>query len=255
MLLIKSFIALAFLFGIYETNANAFEQKLSSDVIPLYDQGEFEALSKILEDKVNNNQPDIDAFDFFALGNAYFKQGLNGKAMAAYLKASELAPRSSVIAFNLKKVSDQSRDKLGYDWPEAQWKKALVLYRKLSVQELFYLGAMLIALAGIFICAYLFSSQYKRLFITLCFICFGFGGYAATVFFFSKSIWPKWGAVTSFQTNVYSSPSAESGVVLFKLNDGAPVMIEGSDGLWSKIGLSDGKRGWVETDRLASYYR
>jgi tetratricopeptide (TPR) repeat protein len=140
-----------------------------------------------LEDKVNNNQPDIDAFDFFALGNAYFKQGLNGKAMAAYLKASELAPRSSVIAFNLKKVSDQSRDKLGYDWPEAQWKKALVLYRKLSVQELFYLGAMLIALAGIFICAYLFSSKYKRLFITLCFICFGFGGYAATVFFSARA--------------------------------------------------------------------
>lgn len=255
MPLIKTLITVTIVFYAFQVNAFTSLKENRGDIIDLYDRGEFEALSMILEDKLIENQASLRAFDFFALGNAYFKQGLNGKAMAAYLKASELAPRSAVIAFNLKKVSHQSRDKLGYDWPEVQWKKALVLYRKFSIQELFYLGAILIALAGVFICGYLFSSKFKRLFISFGFVFLSFGIYVAGVFFLSKSIWPKWGAVASVQTKVYSSPSVESGVVLFKLNDGAPVMIEASDGLWSKIGLSDGKRGWVETKSLASYHR
>lgn len=255
MWLINRFIAIFALFCVYPTDLFAEVNNYQHDIIQLYDQGQFKEVTRILENRVTHESEALKAFDFYALGNAYFKQGLKGRAMAAFLKASELAPRSDSIAINMKKVSSQGQDKLSYDWPAKQWKKAALLYRKISMQELFYLGSSLLAIAGFFICIYLFSARFKRGWIVLSFTFIFLGGYLLGIFFAADRIWPRWGAVINSQAEVYSSPSTESGVVLFKLNDGAPVMIEARVGIWSKIALSDGKRGWIEGEHLSTYFR
>src|SRR4051794_24884420 len=67
-----------------------------------YEQGKFKeaatAYQKLVDQKVES------ATIYYNLGNAWYKAGQNGRAIAAYLQAERLAPRDSDVRFNLNCV-------------------------------------------------------------------------------------------------------------------------------------------------------
>ena len=80
------------------------------DAMKAYDKGAYKEAVQIYEDLVK--QGSSNGAVFYNLGNAYFRSGEKGKAMAAYLAARSLLPRDPDIKANLKFVHDQMVDKL-----------------------------------------------------------------------------------------------------------------------------------------------
>src|SRR5213593_3374221 len=76
----------------------------------LYEQGKFKEAADVYERLIDRG---IEAPGlYFNLGNAWYKAGQNGRAVAAYLRAERLAPRDPAIRFNLdfvrRKVTGQA---------------------------------------------------------------------------------------------------------------------------------------------------
>jgi hypothetical protein len=83
----------------------------------LYEQGQYAAAAAAYERLAPSNR--LSAALYFNLGNAWFKAGQNGRAIAAWRQAGRLAPRDPSLRFNLqfarKKVSG------GFDPPAEDW--------------------------------------------------------------------------------------------------------------------------------------
>ena len=88
----------------------------------LYEQGQYAAAAAAYEGLAQSHRGCASLY--FNLGNAWFKAGQNGRAIAAWRQASRLTPRDPSLRFNLqfarKKVSG------GFDPPaQVWWRRAL----------------------------------------------------------------------------------------------------------------------------------
>jgi tetratricopeptide (TPR) repeat protein len=99
-LLLSAFLACSSFAALATTSEAVFE-----DANRLYDQGKFAeaagAYSKLIE------QGSAPSALYFNLGNASFKSGQVGRAIAAYREAERLSPRDPDVRANLQHVRDQ----------------------------------------------------------------------------------------------------------------------------------------------------
>lgn len=80
-----------------------------SEAEAAYERGDFEAAAAGFRQAVDAG---LDhALLHYNLGNAYFKQGELGLAVASYIRAHRLAPRDGRIATNLERARAQIRDR------------------------------------------------------------------------------------------------------------------------------------------------
>ena len=188
---------------------------------------------------------------YFNLGNSYYKAGQRGQALAAYFRAYELAPRDQGLKSNIAMVMAANRDAVEWAWPVPVWLKSLSLYGLVSAKELYYFTGFSMALAGIFLGLWAQRRQPLGVLRFLSIIMVVVSLYGLVVASMVSRIWPKWGAVSTDLTQIYSSPSEQSGLVVFELSEGAPVLVlEPREG-WYRIQLSDRKQGWIAPGHLA----
>jgi tetratricopeptide (TPR) repeat protein len=114
-LMLLLFTAIAAAFGAENPTA-AFEQANK-----LYEQGRFSEAAATYEQLIHSGHP--FPVVFYNLGNAFFKAGQYGRAIAAYRHAEKLMPRDPNLRFNLQFV--RKKVSAGDAVPGTVWQRSL----------------------------------------------------------------------------------------------------------------------------------
>lgn len=187
---------------------------------------------------------------YFNLGNAYFKKGMNGRAILNYNKALKLAPGNDDIRYNLSIANTYVQDKIE-EVPVFFVKRWLInLGRSLSGNAWAVLSLVFFALMLVGVGAYLLLRRMMWQKI-------GFYGAVVSVLLFVASVFyasversaqlnPQEAIVMATAAPVKSSPD-EGSKDIFVLHEGTKVHVEGKLGDWREIRIADGNKGWVET--------
>ena len=217
----------------------------------LYQQNEFSFAAKTYHQLIEKGikTPEI----FYNLGNAYFKNGNLGYAILYYEKAKLLAPYDDDINRNLAIANARVLDKIDVipDFFIKRWVVHLVNFLPSNTWALIGLISFASMLALLLL--YFFSAQItaKR-----------FGFYLAMGFFFI-SILSYWCSVKRKRmvtenhaaiivrpsVSIKSSPDTE-GNNIFVLHEGTKVMIMDSIDNWKEIRLTNGNKGWLESETI-----
>ena len=184
----------------------------------------------------------------FNLANTHFSNDQIGDAMAALLAARYYAPRDLEIRANLNFINGLAADKLDTDISKTGLRMFFFYVDWFSEKELFYAASFF---AFLFLVSLLLLKipAFRALSVLMLFL---------TAFFTLScavkiNTYESWGALNSkTSVGVYSGPS-DTHSVLFRLEEGAPVVILRQENSWYLIELSDGKRGWVDTSSVTSY--
>ncbi|MBP6217745.1 MAG: hypothetical protein KA436_04080 [Oligoflexales bacterium] len=178
----------------------------------------------------------------YNLGNAFYRKGERGKAVAAYLAARRVLPRNPEIKANLEFVHAQGQDKLSLEEPSSLW-KALCFWKDfLSPRELFYSTLFFLCSTFLLLGVSLWISRLKPLVGLILTLAILLGG----LFSLSWGNESKWGAVVVTSARILSGPDAAN-MTLYELHEGAPFMVTGEQGEWVRVLLSDGKTGWARS--------
>jgi len=188
---------------------------------------------------------------YYNMANCYYKLQQNAEAVLYYEKALKINPTDEDALFNLKLVQLQLVDKLA-EVPQAFYQKwAEGLKNMLTIDQWAKLGLVFLFIFCVLFITFLFTKTYhlkKR--------SFGSSIYALFVALFTLSMayyshkTAKIEAVL-MQTNAYikSAPSTQS-EDLFILHEGTKVQLLEVFNDWTKIRLSDGMIGWLESQAV-----
>ena len=186
---------------------------------------------------------------YFNLGNAYFKKGMNGRAILNYNKALKLAPGNDDIRYNLSLANAYVQDKIE-EVPVFFLKRWLIdLGNRLSGNTWAVLSLVFFALLLIGVGTYLLLRRMMWQKV-------GFYGAIVSALLFVVSVVyasvdrkaqlnPTEAIVMASAAPVKSSPD-EGSKDIFVLHEGTKVRVEGSLGEWREIRIADGNKGWVE---------
>lgn len=228
--------------------ANSAEESLEHAADAYY-EGKFQEAAALYQ-AVIEEQGWENASLFLNLGNSFYKSGERGKALAAYFRAFALNPRDAGVLQNIQMALAANRDAIEWVWPEPSWVKYFSLYGYVSKKELVYLTGFAIMFCGVIfgIWALRRDSGNGLKIVAISFAVLGLYGIVASIL--QHKLWPHWGAVSAETAKIYSSPSERSGLVLFELSEGAPVIVKEHRDGWRRIQISDRKQGWIAMDQL-----
>lgn len=220
--------------SLYTAGAKAYEQQDYQSALYNY----------LAIEELNYQSADL----FYNTANCYFKLNQIAPAVLYYEKALKLNPGDEDALFNLSIVKLQLVDKLAHvPLPlHQQWFSSLV--GMLSINAWAYITVLFTILFSILSISIFFidKTSLKKQLLRLAFVSFLIAGLCYT---FSKY------AINSIKTeailmveNAYikSAPSEQS-KDLFILHEGTKVQLIENFNDWSKIKLSDGMIGWLET--------
>lgn len=218
----------------------------------LYQEGDFEGAAARYQAVLEAGME--SAALHYNLGNAHFRLGRLADAVVAYERAARLDPGNDDARANLALIAERLQDRIeplprfwllaAFDW----WMRLLPRGVLDAAAGACYalLGAALVLLvlrrprrgrAAVRRSAYAFAAAFVVLGTTLLARETGFGRAEEAV-------------VVSAEVRVRSAPSAEGGLTVFTLHEGAKVRIDRRSGAWAEIVLADGKVGWLELDAL-----
>lgn len=190
---------------------------------------------------------------FYNLGNAYYKSGRLGYAILYYEKAKLLAPHDNDIARNLAIANARVLDKIDVipDFFIRRWFYQLVNLLSSNTWAVIALATFASMLTAWLL--YLFSGRIavKRL-----------AFYSATGLLLISML-SYWFSVKRKQyvadssaaivvkpsVSIKSSPDFE-GNNIFVLHEGTRVMVTDSIDSWKEIKLTDGNKGWLESETI-----
>ena len=190
----------------------------------------------------------------YNLGNAYFKTGQNARAILWYERAVKADPSDADAAYNLAFARSLTQDRIDAV-PEfflEAWGRKMCWLLPSNVWAVLSLVllAVTLGLALLFLLGPSRRSRKLGFFIGLAtllltFLCWDFAQW-------QQSDARKTDAAILMRpvSAVKSSPSAESGKDLFILHEGTKLRILDSVSGYTKIGLSDGRQGWIATADL-----
>ncbi|MDG1849653.1 MAG: tetratricopeptide repeat protein [Flavobacteriales bacterium] len=186
---------------------------------------------------------------YYNIANCHYKLQHKAEAVLYYEKALKLNPSDEDALFNLKLVQLQLVDKLA-EVPMVFYQKwAEGIKNKMSIDQWAKLGVVFLFIFCVLFILFLFTKTYrlkKRAFT----ISMG----SLLISFLSLSLaYYSYSTVTTeavlMQANAYvkSAPSTQS-EDLFILHEGTKVQVLEGFNNWTKIKLSDGMIGWLESD-------
>jgi uncharacterized protein YgiM (DUF1202 family) len=215
-----------------------------------YDAGDFEKAGELYQSVLASG---LDAAAVhYNLGNALFKQGQLGPAIASYLRAARIDPRNPKIRTNLRRARAQIKDVdlSGEDLPPVlrpfQWG-----YAHFSANEWLTLALVLwILLGGLHI-----LNQWRPLkpsklrpvsgaLVVMALAAFGVGG-----LHYYRDFVVERGVVVVEEVDVRSGPGSSYNLA-FRVHEGLPVRVAEDRGDWLRIDLGGELVGWVPASSL-----
>jgi len=188
---------------------------------------------------------------YYNLGNAYFKDGLLGRAVLNYLRAKRLLANDADLNSNLEYAHSLIKDgtvrpergfftRLFFKLADAFSLDAITLFTSAT-----YFVLSLVFILIIFIKRIRRISAYIALLVSALLIVF------SSVFYtqFSKTLIKKSGVIMADGTNARFEPLDEA-TTFFTLNEGECVNIVTPKDNWLKIKRPDGKQGWIEKEYI-----
>ena len=180
---------------------------------------------------------------YYNLGNAYYREGKLGYAIASYLKAQRLMPRNVDIASNLKTARSQTENKILPKEINPALKQFLFLYFKLSLDELLWISAVLFAciFAALSIFAFIPAAVFKKIlcFISILFLITALTSAAKIYKFNADKI-----AVVIVEKAIVRAGPENSYASRLELYDGAELKVLCSENDWVKIQIEK-EKGWI----------
>jgi tetratricopeptide (TPR) repeat protein len=205
----------------------------------LYDEGKFSEAANVYEKIIQSGK--ISPSLLFNFGNAEFKRGEIGRAIAAFRRAGELAPRDSEIRANLEFVRNQVQ---GTTLRESRWQNWL---GALTLNEWTTLAALALWIAFALFAAMQIRPVLKptlhvfarvSLIITILF-CAIVGTDAAI--HFSKPI-----AVVVAPDAIARSGPFDEAQNAFAVHDGAELAVTDQRNDWLQVTDGSGRIGWLQ---------
>ena len=217
----------------------------------LYMNGDFSAAASLYERILSEGL--FSAKLYYNLANAYFRIGENTKAILFYNRALLLTPNDDDIRHNLAIAESFTKDSID-EVPEFflnGWGRAV----RDSLGERMWTALSIIFFAAALVLGLLFLLAI-RTGVRKC----GFYGMIAAILLFIVAtsfaasqrramLNRNQAIVMSSAAPVKSSPD-RSATDLFVLHEGTKVRITGTLDRWSEIVIADGKKGWIESDKI-----
>ncbi len=220
-------------------------QEAVSDAAEAYSKGDFKKAITLYESLLKDGE---SAPIHYNLGNAYYKDGQNARAILNYEKSLLINPGNGDAKFNLELARIKVLDKIEPvgEFFLISWKN--YLQSQMSVRQWAVAGITLFLLFILFTLLFIFSriSWLKKTSFFVGVFLFIFT-VAANSFAYSLNKY-----LTNRNTAIIMAPSVtvksspdNSGTDLFILHDGTKVEIRSKLSEWSEIQLGNGSIGWL----------
>lgn len=214
-----------------------------------YDRGDYPAAVGLYQNLLKTGADSAELH--FNLGNAEFKAGHLGQAVAAYRRARKRAPQDEDISYNLNYVRTFIHQPAERQGPMARWlEKAFNFFPSQ--------GLVIAALAVFWILAgftaALIITRNSRVWLlwvavgmALVFMVLAFWG-AARIALERNA---RWGVIVAARSEARNGPNPEFQVG-FVIPEGREVRVLGHEGNWVAVGLpKEGYKGWIRREDLA----
>ncbi len=234
----KSFLSLLFAFLCAGKILAADFASNFSAANELYAKGDFAAAAAGYDKILQSGR--VSPALLFNYGNAEFKSGNLGKAIAAFRQAELLAPRDSEIRANLGFVRNQVQGPL---LQESRWRAAL---GQLTLNQWTFLAAIALWLTFLSLAAAQFRPalapklRSATVFLAVLAILFG----AATGFQAVGHFSQQTAVVISDNATARSGPFDDAQNV-FAVHDGAELPVLDQYGVWVQVADGPGRTGWL----------
>lgn len=223
-----------------------------ADAARAYADEDFARAADLYQDALDQGLD--NAVVHYNLGNARFKEGELGRAIASYLRAERIAPRDGAIRTNLQRARAQVKDLelSGGPLPPVlrpfQW-----IYRRMSANEWLQVALVLwILLAGLRILAHWRPLPRGRLrpatavLVGASLLGFLIGGVR-----YRQDFLVDRAVVVSEEVEVRSGPGSGYNLA-FRVHEGLAVRVAEDRGDWVRIDLGGELVGWVRSSALES---
>lgn len=192
--------------------------------------------------------PDI----YYNLGSAYYRTDEIGEAIWAFEKGLQLSPRDKDLRFNLELANTRIRDRI--EMPET----ILILEQYRAVKKSVTLMDVLLIAASILMIAALiyFLKMYNqwrsiwlsRLIISLVVLSVLIHLMALDKYFELSDTNEI--IIVESEVNIFSAPFDRRESTIFRLHEGVKAEITQDQQDWLEIELIDGKKGWIQSDKV-----
>jgi tetratricopeptide (TPR) repeat protein len=221
-----------------ELSASAFDSANK-----LYEQGKFAEAASAYEGLLASRQASAPLY--FNLGNAFFKAGQIGRALAAYRQAEQIAPRDPDIRANLQFARNQVQ---GPTLAYSPWQRWLA---RLTVNEWTMLAAGA-AWALLLLLAYLqwrpeSRRSLRNLIVLLAAATVALG--ACLAFALVQSRFTPLAIVTARESVARQGPLDDSPSV-FTVHDGAELRVLDLKDDWLQVSPDPRRIGWLRRDQV-----
>ncbi len=183
---------------------------------------------------------------FYNLGNAYYRSGLLGPAIANYERALHLNPRMEDAAENLSRCLNETERHLMKPRP-SDWEQSLLFWHyNFSTRTTYVILGVLWVLIWILLAVRQFRKfpYLRRSAATVAVLTAAFG----------SSLWVKSNpsalAVASLERVPVHYGTSETETVHFELYEGDRVLIGARYNGWVRVETAEGERGWAKEDTL-----
>jgi tetratricopeptide (TPR) repeat protein len=209
----------------------------------LYFENKFSEAAATYEKLVQGGEK--SAALYFNLGNAYFKSGQIGRAVAAYRQAQELSPRDPDIRANLQFARNQTQ---GPTLTASRWQRGL---GRLTLNEWTWLTTvplwLLLILLAVVQWRPAFGRSVRGWLATL----------AAAAVILSVCLGAAWSEHRSVRRAIVISPEAtirqgplEAAANVFVVHDGAELQVLDQRDDWLWVSTDPKRMGWVKKDQV-----
>lgn len=209
----------------------------------LYDQGHFREAATAYEElvKAGFKTPTI----LFNLGNAWFKSGEIGRAVAAYRRAERSAPRDPDIRANLQFARNQVQGPTLKTGRTRQW------FGRLTLNEWTVLAAAGVWVSLLMAAAMQWRPDYKRSLrtplIASAVVSVVLAGCLGTAYAQAKET--RLGVVVVPEATVRQGPLDEA-ATLFVLHDGAELEVMDRKDDWVQVSTDPRRMGWLRQTNI-----
>jgi len=184
---------------------------------------------------------------YYNLGNTHFRLNQIGQAILNYKRAYVHMPRDADLNFNLGYARNQTQDAISQSKSFIEtiffWLPAVTLH-ELSwgfvVVNLFFWAVLLVRLFR--------PSEWTFYTALILLVLWFLAGGSFGVKYFQEQTDDR-AVILAEEVDVLAGPDTHD-TLLFKLHEGAIVLLERSEDGWSLVSLPENKRGWVEKETL-----
>ena len=233
----RIFLVLALLSGLCVRAAAPLDtEKIWNDANTAYVNADYPAATEGYERLLGEGYESAQLY--LNLGNAYFKRGMNGRAILNYRKALRLAPGDEDIRYNLSIAEARTQDRI--ESVPVFFVKRWIVSLGRSVGSNTWAVLSLVCFALMLFCTGVYLFVRRVSFVVS--VAYASAGRKARLH-------PDEAVVMSSAAPVKSSPDASS-TDIFVLHEGTKVGVRNALGDWREIVIADGNKGWIQASAI-----